>query len=68
MMEFRLGCLVVLLMEVAVEGNLERQVDDELILDLTEFEMLERHLGGVSVNIWKYGFLSVRDWGHKWKS
>lgn len=31
-------------MEVVVVGYLDRQVDDEFILDITEFEMLQRHL------------------------
>lgn len=31
-------------MEVVIEGYLERWVDDEFILDVTKFEMLERHL------------------------
>lgn len=31
-------------MEVVVVGYLDRQVDDEFNLDITKFEMLQRHL------------------------
>lgn len=44
MPESRPGCLVVLLIEVVVESDLDRWADDNFILYITDFEMIERYL------------------------
>lgn len=41
MPESRPGCLVVLLIEVVVESDLDRWADDNFILYITDFEMID---------------------------